>query len=577
MEATRWASEWGVGSGDLVAVAIAPGVGIGLAVHGRTTCLATADPTSLVADIEARIGPRWCWWGRDTADLLVADGVSVARCWDVLTVHRLLHGGWRTSIAEAWARLHGLPLERLPVEGQLDLLSDHGDDGDADDPVRPDGYLRPDWAGGGWRSSPVRTERWAGLVATVVGLQHARIDDTIDPARTRSTAHAESVAEFLCAELTAHGLPFDTDEALRIIGDAVGPRSSDERAEQEARSVRDDEVLRHLGPGASYDLRNPADVKALLRRASIDVPDTRAWRLERLQDAHPVVPALLRWRKAERIATTYGYRWLDEHVHDGRLRGEWTSSDGAAGRMTASSGLHNLPSEMRPAVAADDGCLFVRADLGQIEPRVLAAVSGDPALIAATAEADLYAPVAERLRVTRDVAKVAVLGAMYGATTGESAHALRGLDREYPTAMGFLADAAAAGQRGDDVFTIGGRRVRMWIDDTVDDEGRGDIDRARRVAAARGRFARNAVIQGAAAEFFKVWAIIVRARGAALGAEVVLCLHDELLVHVPSARADDAAALVDDALQEAAYRWSPAGDVRFVTDTSTISRWSEAK
>ena len=577
MEASRWASEWGIGSGDLVAVAIAPGVGLGLAARGRATCLDHTAPTALVADIEAQIGPRWCWWGRDTADLLVADGVSVARCWDVLTVHRLLNGGWRTTIAEAWARLHELPVDRLPVEGQLDLLGGHGDDGDADDPVRPDGYLRPDWAAGSWTTAPERAARWAALVADVVGLQHARIDGTDDPSRTRSTAHAESVAEFLCAELTLHGLPFDTDEALRIIGEAVGPRTVDDRAEDEARAIRDAEVLRHVGPAASYDLRSPADVKALLRRASIDVPDTRAWRLERLQDAHPVVPALLRWRKAERIATTYGYRWLDEHVHDRRLRGDWTSSDGAAGRMTASSGLHNLPAEMRPAVAADDGCVFVRADLGQIEPRVLAAVSGDPALVAATTEADLYAPVAERLRVTRDVAKVAVLGAMYGATTGESAHALRGLEREYPTAMGFLADAAAAGQRGDDVFTIGGRRVRMWIDDTVDDEGRGDIDRARRVAAARGRFARNAVIQGAAAEFFKVWAIIVRARGAGLGAEVVLCLHDELLVHAPAERAAAVAALVDDAVQEAAYRWSPTRDVRFVADTSVITRWSQAK
>lgn len=577
MEATRWANEWGIGAGDLVAVAVAPGAGLGLSAHGRSTWLASADPSSLVADIETGIGPRWCWWGRETADLLVADGVRVARCWDILTVHRLLEGGWRASVPGVWARLQGLPLDRLPVEGQLDLLSDHGDDGDPDDPVRPDGYLRPDWVAGGWTSAPSRAERWVEVVAHAVGRQHDRIDETDDPARTRSTAHAESVAEFLCAELTAHGLPFDTAEALRIIGEAVGPRATDERAEAEARAVRDAGVLRHVGPGATYDLRNPADVKALLRRASIDVPDTRAWRLERLHDAHPVVPALLRWRKAERIATTYGYRWLDEHVHDGRLRGDWTSSDGAAGRMTASSGLHNLPAEMRPAVTADEGCVFVRADLGQIEPRVLAAVSGDAALIAATNDADLYAPVAERLRVTRDVAKVAVLGAMYGATTGESAHALRGLEREYPTAMGFLADAAAAGQRGDDVFTIGGRRVRMWIDDTVDDEGRGDIDRARRVAAARGRFARNAVIQGAAAEFFKVWAIIVRARGAALGAEVVLCLHDELLVHAPADRGADAAALVDDALREAAYRWSPERDVHFVADTSIITRWSEAK
>jgi DNA polymerase-1 len=74
-----------------------------------------------------------------------------------------------------------------------------------------------------------------------------------------------------------------------------------------------------------------------------------------------------------------------------------------------------------------------------------------------------------------------------------------------------------------------------------------------------------------------VWAIIVRARGAALGAEVVLCLHDELLVHAPADRGADAAALVDDALREAAHRWSPRRDVHFVADTSIITRWSEAK
>ena len=143
--------------------------------------------------------------------------------------------------------------------------------------------------------------------------------------------------------------------------------------------------------------------------------------------------------------------------------------------MTASSGLHNLPADLRSAVAAEPGCVFVRADLGQIEPRVLAAVSGDAALIAATGDDDLYQPVASRLQVTRDVAKVAVLAAMYGATTGTSAQALHGLERAYPTAMAVLEQAAAAGRAGDDVFTIGGRRVRMWVDDSVE----GDIDRAR--------------------------------------------------------------------------------------------------
>ena len=52
--------------------------------------------------------------------------------------------------------------------------------------------------------------------------------------------------------------------------------------------------------------------------------------------------------------------------------------------MTATAGLHNMPAELRPAIVAEHHHVFVRADLGQIEPRILAAVSNDEALAAAT-------------------------------------------------------------------------------------------------------------------------------------------------------------------------------------------------
>ena len=58
---------------------------------------------------------------------------------------------------------------------------------------------------------------------------------------------------------------------------------------------------------------------------------------------------------------------------------------------------------LRTIVAAEPGHTFVRADLGQIEPRVLAAVSGDPVLRQATRDDDLYQPVAARLGVERSV------------------------------------------------------------------------------------------------------------------------------------------------------------------------------
>jgi DNA polymerase-1 len=249
-----------------------------------------------------------------------------------------------------------------------------------------------------------------------------------------------------------------------------------------------------------------------------------------------------------------------------------------------------MPAVMRQAVVAEPGHVFVRADLGQIEPRVLAAVSQDPLLAAATLGDDLYAPVAAQLGVDRATAKVAVLGAMYGQTTGHGARALRGLEAAYPVAMAYLAAGDRSGQRGEDLRTYGGRRIRMGtgpggLDLTAGGgPGTGELDpvaggdrEARTRAAARGRYGRNALVQGAAAELFKVWAVTVRARVAPLDSRVVLCLHDELLVHAPVAHGEEVARLVDRSLQEAAHRWAPNDSVRFVADISVIDRWSDAK
>jgi DNA polymerase-1 len=315
-------------------------------------------------------------------------------------------------------------------------------------------------------------------------------------------------------------------------------------------------------------------VKSLLRGIGVELPDTRAWRLEAIRASHPLIDALLEWRKAERIATTFGYGWLDEHLgSDGRLRGEWSASDGAAGRMTATAGLHNMPANLRSAIIATADHVFVRADLGQIEPRILAAVSGDGALAIAARQDDMYLPVAAQLGVDRATAKVAVLGAMYGQTTGHGAVALRALEKAYPVAMRYLTDADVAGQVGRDIRTYGGRLVRMG---SASSDELSDRDNRSR-AAAQGRYGRNAMIQGAAAEFFKVWAVMVRARAAELDAEIVLCLHDELLVHAPTNYGDAVAQMVVDCLAEAARHWAPDGAVKFVADVSVIRRWSDSK
>ena len=70
----------------------------------------------------------------------------------------------------------------------------------------------------------------------------------------------------------------------------------------------------------------------------------------------------------------------------------------------------------------------------------------------------------------------------------------------------------------------------------------------------------------------------MRATTRDLGAQIVLCLHDELLVHVPAEHAaEEARRRLDAALDDSARRWTGSTQVRFVADASIIRRWSEAK
>ena len=560
----------GVTRGDLVALVITPAQGLGVATAaGGWTVPPGAEVAAEVGRADKALRPRWVVWSGQTAARLAADGVRLATCWDIAAAHRLLFGGWRADPGLAWARLRGLATETMPSSGPLDLFA--MDDGDDSDPVAPGGHLRSDWISGGWSEDAGRITRWAELARAVAGLQQSALAALPDRPMALATARCESTAELLCAELSLDGLPMDRAVAERVLAGFIGPRPRDEAEALTLRADRDAQVLRHAPAGVTADLRSPAQVRSLLGQVGVDVPDTRAWRLRELRDAHPLVAALLEWRKAERIATTYGYAWLDGALgSDGRLRGAWTGSDGAAGRMTASAGLHNMPAALRQAVLAGEGHVFVRADLGQIEPRVLAAVSGDQALMVAARADDMYAPVAAQLGVDRPTAKVAVLGAMYGQTTGHGAQALRRLNAAYPVAMAYLDAADRAGQAGRDLRTYGGRLICL-----APPPGQEPRNASR--AAAYGRYARNAMIQGAAAELFKMWAVTVRARCDHLGARVVLCLHDELLVHSPLEHAETVSRLVDECLREAARRWAPGCAVRFISDTTLVRSWSEAK
>jgi DNA polymerase-1 len=154
---------------------------------------------------------------------------------------------------------------------------------------------------------------------------------------------------------------------------------------------------------------------------------------------------------------------------------------------------------------------------------------------------------------------------MYGQRSGAAGQALGDLERAYPVAMGLLDEAYASGVARRPLRTFGGRRINLDADWPGSDDG------------GRGRFARNALIQGSAAELFKAWAATVRHVTAPTGAQIVLCLHDELLLQAPEDRAEEVAHAVERCLDDSARRWAGTDQVRFVADTSVIRRWSDAK
>jgi DNA polymerase-1 len=542
----------GLESAAIAGVVVAPGGGYAVAWAGGIAVVEELAP-----------GPRWVWWSsRETATPLVAAGIRPRACWDLGAVGALLHGLRRNDAAAVWAAAHGLP-EPVKQRGALSLfdVSDHTG------PIRDDGQLSSEWLAGGWAEDAASATRWAELALEVQQRQQAALEQLAAPRPGLAllTAHAESAAALLCVELEHDGLPIDRVVAAAMLREIIGEEPADLDAEKKLLRARNDAVLQHFPGSDGVDLRSPEQVRSLLARIGLDLPDTRSWRLEPHAATNSAVAALVSWRKADRVATTYGWRWLDTNVGtDDRLRGPWGVADGGAGRMTAGAGLHNMPAELRPAVRAIPGYVFVGADLGQVEPRVLAAVSRDPELAEAARADDMYAPVAAQLGCDRPTAKVAVLAAMYGQTSGSAGAALKDMDRAYPRAMAFLRAAEAHGRDQRDLRTHGGRLIRFGE----------PVVSERAVVAGRGRYARNAAIQGPAAELFKAWAATVRAGLAGSRGQIVLCLHDELLLHVPESDAEDARRLLTDALASTT-RWWTDTNVRFVASIGVGASWPD--
>ena len=201
------------------------------------------------------------------------------------------------------------------------------------------------------------------------------------------------------------------------------------------------------------------------------------------------------------------------------------------------------------AAVADDDWVLVVADVAQLEPRVLAGMSGDRALARAARGADLYQGMVDDGAVaTRQDAKLGLLGAMYGATSGESGRMLAGLTRRYPAAFGLVEEAARAGERGQVVRTLLGRGCPALGGGTWDespDAPPADLDdQDRAPPGATAGSPATSWCRAPRAEWASCWLADLRNRLWRLGGEgavdarphLVFFLHDEVVVHTARRR-----------------------------------------
>jgi DNA polymerase I len=390
--------------------------------------------------------------------------------------------------------------------------------------------------------------------------------------------------------MTATGLPWRADVHGQLLTAALGPRPVAGQRPPVLEKLLAEVRTALRAPDLNGD--SPGAVLAALQAAGLPVEDTRSWTLEQLE--HPAVAPLLEYKKLARLHQANGWAWLATWVRDGRFRPQFVPGGVVTGRWaTSGGGALSVPTQVRAAAVADDGWRFVVADVAQLEPRVLAAISGDTAMAEAARSTDLYeGMVTAGVVSTRAEAKVGILGAMYGGTRGESGRMLPRLARRYPRAVGLVEEAARAGERGEVVATLLGRGSPLpsgeWAERAFDlgepPEGgtaRGDADRRRR---AWGRFTRNFVVQGTAAEWALCWLADLRNRLWRLGAEgppaaqphLVFFLHDEVVVHAPEHLAGAVADEVRAAAVEAGRLLFGGFPVDFPLDVAIVRSWADA-
>ncbi len=319
---------------------------------------------------------------------------------------------------------------------------------------------------------------------------------------------------------------------------------------------------------------------------------TNADVLEKLRYEAPIVSAVLEYRQYAKLKSTYADGLLKALDPDGRVRTRFQMTVTATGRLSSTEpNLQNIPtrtdlgSEIRRMFVPAEGCVLVDADYSQIELRLLAHISGDPAMQAAfTSGQDIHSATAAQVfhvapeDVTHEMrrrAKAVNFGIVYGISA-------------FSLSQDIGVSVAEAKAYMDAYFaTFPG--VRRYMDAVVEQaretgyvetlfHRRRDLPELsssnRNLRAFGERVALNMPIQGTAADIMKLAMIAVwkGLRETIPEARLVLQVHDELIVECPEERAEAVAQLLTEKMEHVVSLAVP-----LTADAHWGKNWLEAK
>ena len=364
--------------------------------------------------------------------------------------------------------------------------------------------------------------------------------------------------------------------------------------------LRRREVITAAG-GEAFNLNSPQQLgEVLFERMKLPHGkktskgySTSAEVLEGLRfDAPEIIEPLLRYRQLAKLNGTYVEGLLPLVDAGGRVHSTFDQTATATGRISSSEpNLQNIPvrteegREIRQAFLPREGWILLDADYSQIELRLMAHFSGDEALLEAFRNGeDIHTRTASEIFdvpkdwVTpelRSRAKAVNFGLIYGISgfglsrnTGVSQREAREFIekyfRKYPGVKRFMDEFAAEGLRNGYARTLMGRRRYLP-----------ELQSPKAPIREFGkRAAMNTPVQGTAADIIKLAMVRVdkALREAGMRSRLILQVHDELLLECPPEEAEQAAALLKEAMEGAMELQVP-----LVAEVHQGKNWAEAK